>query len=152
MAEYRAKDADKNHAHGADGRDAADTAAYRHGNRRGHRFGQNRGGDLRCGAHQQGHGGASDHRHAAADKADGDDRFPARADLVQLFIQREGQRDHRRLQQIVQDLAAGKITLIGDPGQQQKRDYHHHRHQQRVEQREFEAGRQFAGEEKDDQG
>ena len=107
---------------------------------------------MRRGAHQQSDGGAGDHRHAAADKADGNDRFPAGADLVQLFIQRERKGHYRRLQQIVQDFAAGKITLIGDPGQQKKWNNHHHRHQQRVEQRELKAGRQFAGEKKDDQG
>ena len=56
----------------------------------------------------------------AADKADGNDRFPAGADLVQLFIQRKGKGHYRRLQQIVQNFAAGKITLVGDPGQQQE--------------------------------
>ena len=76
----------------------------------------------------------------------------AGADLVQLFIQRERKGHYRRLQQIVQDFAAGKITLIGDPGQQQKRNYNYHRHQQRVEQRELKAGGQPAGEKKDDQG
>ena len=65
---------------------------------------------MRRGAHQQSDGGAGDHRHAAADKADGNDRFPAGADLVQLFIQRERKGHYRRLQQIAQDFAAGKIT------------------------------------------
>ena len=40
---------------------------------------------------------------------------------MQLFIQREGQRDNRRLQQIVEDFAALKVALIGDAGEQQQR-------------------------------
>lgn len=56
---------------------------------------------LKTRVHHQRNGRTGDHRHRATDKADGDDGFPARANLVQLFIQRVGEGDHRRLQQIV---------------------------------------------------
>ena len=71
---------------------------------------------------------------------------------LQLLIQRKGERNHRRLQQIVKYFAAEEIALVGDAGYQQKRNEHHHRHQQRVEQGKFKPRRQPAGEEKDHKG
>lgn len=74
--------------------------------------------------------------------------FPTRANLVQLFIKGIGQRYHRRLQQIVKYFAAFEVVLVGNTGQQQKRNNDYHCHQQRIQQRHFKMRRQSAGGEK----